>query len=230
MEYVLLSDLHSNYPALQEAINREGTDATYIILGDIIGLNGFPKETINAVRKVGDYILAGNHDYAVFHMEEGHTNSNALSDYEYNHTVDALPQEDIEWAKDLPYLNVIEKRGRRICLTHAQPWPEDAIGYAMGNAGVPEGNVPHFASIVSDDYEYVFHGHTHEQYSLDCEQFGHDVQFVNPGSLGYNGTYSVIDTETGEVDEKTVKYDEHRVKSQISAKLPSDAPSVSEWL
>ena len=226
MEYVLISDIHGNAEALKQVIEREGRDANYITLGDITGLNPYPQETVELVREISKHVIAGNHDYSIFHTGYGHTNSNELSDYEYTQTMEALSDEEIEWMRELGYIEVIEED---ICLTHAKPWPEDAIGYAMGNAGIPKRDVTHFASVVSDDYDYVFHGHTHEQYSLDCERFGHDVHLVNPGSLGWDGDYATINTETGEVELKNVEFVEEKIKEDIDSKLPPEAPPTRKW-
>lgn len=227
---VLLSDIHGNAPALCSVIDREGFNAEYVILGDLMGLMSYPKDTVDIIRQLQGHVLAGNHDKAIFHHGEGHVNSDQLSAFEFNHTMEKLSYDDIEWMRSLPYFEVVKMAGNRICLTHAMPWPEKASGYESGNAGVPKGNVPHFASIVADDYEYVFHGHTHEQYSLDASRWGHDVHFVNPGTLGYEDRYAVVNTETGNVSLKQVESTYDEVKSHIKEVLPSVAPSVEMWL
>lgn len=225
---VLLSDIHGNAPALAKAVRREGAQADYVVLGDIHGLNAYPSKTVDIVRQLRGPKLAGNHDKAIFQKGEGHVNSEALSKFELQHTLSSLSDGDIEFMKNLPYFQVME-RSPRIALTHAMPWPEKASGYEAGNAGVPKGNVPHFASIVADDYDYVFHGHTHEQYDLDCSRFGHEVVFVNPGSLGWDNTYSVVDTATGDVEHKSVEVDHDSLKEHVQSVLPADAPHTREW-
>lgn len=229
-KFVLVSDIHGNAPALQEVVDVEGEDAEYMVLGDIHGLNAYPQETLELVQEIGNFVLAGNHDKALFHHGEGHVNSDELSAFELEHTVSNLSSEQQDWMRELPYLEVVQRGDSRICLCHAYPWPEKASGYEAGNAGVGKGSVTHVASIVADDYDYVFHGHTHEQYSLDCSRFGHEVHFVNPGSLGYNGEYAVVDTETGDVTLKEVDIHLEEVKEHISEHLPDDAPSVNRWL
>jgi len=228
-KFVLVSDIHSNAPALRKVVEKEGTDVEYIVLGDIHGLNAYPKETLELIREISNFTLSGNHDKAIFHHKEGHVNSDALSQFELDHTLSNLTQEQQNWMSNLPFMEVVQRGPSRICLTHAMPWPEKASGYEPGNAGIPKGNVPHFASIVADDYDYVFHGHTHEQYSLDCERFGHDVDFVNPGSLGYDNCYAVIDTDTGNVELKSVESTDDEVKEHLQDVLPDYAPNVEQW-
>jgi len=228
-KFVLVSDIHGNYPALQAVVDEEGTDVEYMVLGDIHGLNAYPQETLELVQEIGNFVIAGNHDRAVFHFGEGHVVSDELSEFELYHTLANLTSEQVEWMLDLGYIEAVQRRQSRICLTHAYPWTGQASGMEPGNAGVRKGDVTQVASVVADDYDYVFHGHTHEQYSLDCDKFGHDVHFVNPGSLGYDGTYAVVDTETGEVDLKSVEYDRDAVKQHIMDVLPDNCPPVNRW-
>jgi len=227
---VLVSDLHGNAPALEKVIEREGRDKEYIILGDIHGLLAWPNEIYDLVRDVGSVVLAGNHDKAIFHHGEGHVNSAELSSFEVEYTLSQLSQEQKDWMRSLPYLKVFTDGDSRLCATHAIPWPEKASGYESGNAGVTKGSVTHIASVVSDDYDWVFHGHTHEQYSLDCSKFGHGVHFVNPGALGYGGTYASVDVSTDSVDLRSIELDTESMKDHVRNVLPDDCPSVDQWL
>ena len=228
-KFVIVSDIHGNYPALKAVIEAEGWDSEYAILGDIHGLLGYPQEVQTAVQTLDGYVLAGNHDKALFEKEEGHVVSDELSAFEYNHTTENLSEEQKEWLKELPHMKVITRSGERIALTHAMPWPEKASGYESGNSGVSKRNLVEIAATVSDDYDWVFHGHSHQQFDQDCTKFGHDVHFVNGGSLGYDHTYSVVDTDAGTVEHKSVEYDED-VPSHVQSVLPEDAPDVDKWL
>lgn len=229
--FVLVSDIHGNYPSLQAVVNREGLDAEYIVLGDLMGLMAYPSKVVELIQSLNTTVLlAGNHDKAIFHYGEGHVNDDALSAFELEHTLSELDDEEHEYMSNLPFMEVIQRGGDRICICHSIPWPDKASGYELGNAGIYKRDTTHYASIVSDDYDYVFHGHTHEQYSLDCNQFGHDIHFVNPGSLGYNGTYTVIDTNAGDVTHKNVDINWDEIKNDVAELLPSEAPHPERWL
>lgn len=228
---VLLSDIHANARALESAIIYEGWDAEYVILGDIMGLNGFPQETLELVQSVDPLVvLGGNHDKAIFRHKEGHVNSEELSSYELEHTRSSLSNDGIEYMQNLPYLEDFEHGGTKIRAAHAEPNIGAASGYVAGNLGVPKSDIVKHAARLSDRFDWVFLGHTHEQYDVDCTKFGHGVHFVNPGSLGWSGEYATVDTSTGEVELKTVEWDENAVKERIADSLPDDAPSVNEWL
>jgi predicted phosphodiesterase len=231
-EFVLLADIHGNASALQAVVEREGRDKEYIVLGDIHGLNSYPKETLNLVQELSGPKLSGNHDKAIFQYGEGHVNSPELSAFELRHTLSNLSGDYCRYMLSLPHLDVIEQGGQRICLTHAMPWPEMASGYEAGNAGIGKWQVTEIASTVTDDYDWVFHGHTHQQYDLDTSKFaGLDVHFVNPGSLGYDDSYTVVDVDANAVSHKSVEgaYDRDALREHVQAHLPDGAPHTKEW-
>lgn len=120
-EFVVLSDIHGNYPALQEVVNIEGRDKEYIVLGDIHGLNAYPKETLDLVKELNNFVLAGNHDKAIFEFGEGHVNNDKLSEFELYHTLSNLNSDNVEWMLDLSHLGVVQRGDSRICITHAYP-------------------------------------------------------------------------------------------------------------
>ncbi len=66
VRYAILSDIHSNLPALeavQDRLASEGIDRV-ICLGDTVGYGAFPNECCDTVRSLDPVIVRGNHDYA----------------------------------------------------------------------------------------------------------------------------------------------------------------------
>jgi len=65
MRVAVLSDIHSNAPALDAVLEALGeVDATWV-LGDIVGYGGQPDEVVARLRAVGAIAVQGNHDAAV---------------------------------------------------------------------------------------------------------------------------------------------------------------------
>ena len=68
MKYALISDVHSNLPALEAVLanidEREDVDATYH-LGDLVGYAPWPNETVAVVQERGITGIAGNYDSTV---------------------------------------------------------------------------------------------------------------------------------------------------------------------
>ena len=64
MRYAIISDIHANVEALEailEDIDRRRVDKI-VCLGDIVGYNASPNETIDLVKKSEIISISGNHD------------------------------------------------------------------------------------------------------------------------------------------------------------------------
>ena len=80
MKLVIISDIHSNLQALEEALRLIGqlkVDEIYC-LGDIVGYGGNPNECVAPMRERCAKLVKGNHDlatvnlsYSDFHPEAG---------------------------------------------------------------------------------------------------------------------------------------------------------------
>lgn len=71
MIYCILSDIHSNYSAL-EAVFKDA-EKNYninevICLGDIVGYGPFPNECVDFIKNKCSVICAGNHDFAALNI------------------------------------------------------------------------------------------------------------------------------------------------------------------
>jgi predicted phosphodiesterase len=226
MKLAVLSDLHANYPALDALFDDlPGTIDQAIYLGDFVGLMGFPQET--TARKHADIALKGNHDVAVLEHKEGHVNSQALSEFEREHTWTALDATHRDWITELqPYA---ERPELGLLLAHAKPTPEEAIGIGPRNAGIKKGDFTRVAATVdTTSFDYVMVGHTHEQAVLDCSQFGHDVTVLNPGSVGQpmgEANYAVVNLADNSVDLRTVEYD----VDPVTRRLKDAGVPVTWW-
>jgi len=65
MHYLVLSDIHANYTALEAALEAaKGRWERPVCLGDIVGYGPDPNEVIDRVRALGATVIRGNHDKA----------------------------------------------------------------------------------------------------------------------------------------------------------------------
>src|SRR4028119_651919 len=68
MKYALISDIHSNLPALEAVLadieRREDVGGTYH-LGDVVGHAPWPNETVTVLKEWGIRGIAGNYDSTV---------------------------------------------------------------------------------------------------------------------------------------------------------------------
>jgi len=65
MKYGIISDIHSNYEALNTVLKNMGKVDQVICLGDIVGYGPNPNKCIEKIRKLKSLCIAGNHDLAV---------------------------------------------------------------------------------------------------------------------------------------------------------------------
>jgi putative phosphoesterase len=62
----VISDLHSNFDALQVVLSDIGDYDALVCLGDLVGYGAQPNEVVSEIRSLRpDAIVMGNHDYAV---------------------------------------------------------------------------------------------------------------------------------------------------------------------
>lgn len=222
MKYLVLSDIHANKVALDAVLNDSPDDIDkYICLGDILGLNGYPSETVDWVQKNTDHRILGNHDIAITMLSRGLVNSEELSRYEYNYIIERLSEDQIEWIQSLTPLERCEENG--LLLAHGVPLPSKAAGFKT--AGLKKGDYVSFAANTdATEYSFVMCGHTHDQASLDCSKYGHEVHILNPGSVGQpigKASYVIVNTENeNPVSLNTVKYDSEELKEHLSEISP----------
>ena len=227
---VILSDLHGNAPALEQVVEAEGWDKQYLILGDIIGLNPYPRETISLLQSLPNTeMIQGNHDLAVLTHGHGSVLDPHLSAFEYQYTIDETSEKQRALIQELPSMKDVTIDGTSMRLAHAKPWLGQETGYEENNPGIRKKDVPAVASKIGDSYDYVMVGHSHEQFAIDCSTFGHDVTIINPGTLGYDNTYTTLDAETGSIEEKEVEHSVDIV-SDLNAVLPPLAPDAASFL
>lgn len=230
MKYLVVSDIHGNYPALKAIYDKELSNVDGVIfVGDIIGLMGFPSETVDLIMREATHAVKGNHDISVLERKKGHVNSPELSEFELDINWDNLSEEQIEWVTNSGPMKKVPDEG--LLIAHAQPIPSMASGIEKGNAGVRKGKFTQVAAnIDSDTYNFVLLGHTHQQAKVDCARFGHEVIILNPGSAGQNlgepADYAIIDTEEKSAKLCSVEYDYNEVVN----KLKDEKVPIKWWI
>ncbi|MDX6638189.1 MAG: hypothetical protein QOJ01_1700 [Solirubrobacterales bacterium] len=132
MRLGILSDIHSNLPALEavlEDADTEGLDELWC-LGDVVGYGAEPDACTRVVEETCDVCLVGNHDMAVL---------GALDIEAFSPTAAAA----VEWTREVVAKRTLEYLGdrepmdeaREVALYHASPrdpiweyvlWPDQA--------------------------------------------------------------------------------------------------------
>jgi predicted phosphodiesterase len=186
MRVAVLSDIHSNGPALEAVLAAIGTVDQLWVLGDIVGYGPHPDAVVARLRAVGALAVQGNHDAAVL----GRIATDAFNDQAriaVEWTARTMAPATREWLASLPDTRV----EGTFTLAHGSP-REPLWEYLLSTA-VARLNLAAF------DTAHCLVGHTH--YPLTFREDAGQMQMLpasdgdrlhlderrcilNPGSVG----------------------------------------------
>ncbi len=212
--FAVLSDIHSNLPALQaviEHMEREHGKMNIIIAGDMVGYGPYPNETLDLLRKRDIYAIRGNHDRVVSGLGEGeHFRKKALETDMWTRTV--IREDNRNFLRNIPRALVLYASGRGIGVFHGSPAEEDR--YIR----------PEDASeaILDEALEYgtiniLILGHTHLPFISRLK----NGMVMNPGSVGQprdgdpRASYAVLDPQEESAEIIRVEYDIETIRRRI---------------
>ena len=236
MQYLILSDMHSNSEALSAVlrrVRRKRFDVT-LVLGDLVGYGAGPNQVVEAIRDLPGtvYRIRGNHDKVVAGLEDG-ANFNHAALAAARWTSEHMTGPNLRFVRELPQGPFVVPEGFTIC--HGSPLDEDTYVFSMYEAWEIFENYP---------AELVFFGHTHvpslfvhrgreirvallrgETGTITLEP-GHRY-LVNPGSIGQprdrdpRAAYMTYDSERKIIKWHRVNYAIERAQRRIvKAGLP----------
>ncbi len=238
MRYLILSDIHANWEALQAVLDAaHGSFDQIVCLGDVVGYGPDPNPVVDWVRLNVTCIVRGNHDKAACGLDDPSW-FNPVAETAARWTLQQLTPSNLEFVRALA-------RGPRYfgdrthyLISHGSPLDED--GY-ISTVAEASGVFPYLESPV------CFFGHTHLQggYSwsrmstrplsmprLVERPFALDLQedsayLVNPGSVGQprdanpRAAFVLLDSERRRILFQRVDYDIVSVHRKIAhAGLP----------
>lgn len=196
MRFLILSDIHANYTALEACINEiKNINFDAIIwCGDYI--TDFPDshKVINLIReyekKYTCYIISGNREDYIIDFDK-HKDPNKVNIRTRNNivcTYNSLSKEDLKWIKNLPSsltINLDDKN--KIYVSHK-------CNYEY-----------------IENCKYKIFGHVHKQYTFRKD----NVKYITPGSIGISdaGTigaqFSVLEITPNieKVEQYVINYD-----------------------
>ena len=242
MRYFILSDLHSNWEALQAVVKHAGRGFDQIVCcGDLIGYGADPNAVVEWVRDHCNLVVRGNHDKACTGQEDLEW-FNPVARAGAIWTCQHLSAENAAYVRDLQkgpaFVNGMQ-------VLHGAPWDEDDYVIAADEAGDAFGYL---------ESRLAFFGHTHLQGGfiwnhsrietippvnrrgerLEMEIDPNCGYLINPGSVGQprdgdpRAAYAIYDSERRNVVFHRVAYDLTAAQQKIcDAGLP---PYLAERL
>ena len=183
--YVLgiITDIHGNDKALDEAL-KYLKDCDYIIsLGDLIGIGPNSNEVLDRVRTLDNfYTVLGNHErYLLF----GFNNPlSCLTLDQQKFTENSISEENKEYVKNIPLEIHFEWNNKTICILHYARRKYEEMRFKLIDHN------PSYERLVElfefHDQDYIIYGHEHVGSFFDNENDLNNKHryFINPGSTG----------------------------------------------
>ena len=218
MKYGIISDIHSNFEALDKVLNSMEKVDEVICLGDIVGYGASPNDCIKKIKDMNCRCIAGNHDLGVI---------NKLDIRFFNHEAG----EAIQWtAKKLSKENI-----HYLGNLKEEIYLKENVFAVHGSPGIFKWDYVdnnHTAAKIFKNYIFhiIFIGHSHIAgcFVLEKERgrvdyidlsFGGHIYFsenkryiINCGSIGQprdgnsRASYGIYNSETEEIIVKRIKY------------------------
>lgn len=161
----IISDVHGNYVALQEVLNKiDGMGITDIYcLGDVVGYYSQVNECCNELRKRNIQCVMGNHDWYMASGIDCSRSKSVRDCMAYQRRI--ITAENLDWIRNFRTTMVVQ----RISMVHGG-WNNPIDEYL-------EPSQEYFSAIQG---QLFASGHTHVQ-RLD---YYYDKVYCNPGSVG----------------------------------------------
>jgi len=218
----VISDIHANLPALTAILAdiRAMQAAAVYHLGDLVGYNPFPNETVALVADQGIPGITGNYDQAVLGLvadpigELLNAKITPMGREIYAWTCQAVTSPSREFLAAQPRERSLTVGPWRLRLTHGSPrhikdyvrpsWPDAMVGDLLAEV----------------DEEILLTGHTH----IPVVRQVHGKWLINPGSVGFPkdgnplAAYAVLELDRElQVHIRRVPYDLDRTVGAIAA-------------
>ena len=225
MRYIIFSDLHSNFEALNQ-FEKEISSIPYdhlVCLGDIVGYGADPNLCIDWVRNNVDFTIAGNHDLAVVEKTDiSYFNAYAVEACKWTQKI--LTAVNRTFLDSLP----MDREENGVYWVHASPYQPARWHYIFSKKDAEK----HFSSF---DAPVCFVGHSHKPVILEQKPMGEINDYVanlwniepenryifNDGSLGQprdgntRPMYILYDSDERTVEYKRFDYDFTQTQKKI---------------
>jgi diadenosine tetraphosphatase ApaH/serine/threonine PP2A family protein phosphatase len=231
VNYLVLSDLHGNWEALQSVLqDARGRYDRIVCCGDLVGYGPDPNRVVEWASENLHGAIRGNHDRACCGIDDLEW-FNPIAQQATRWTAGQLSEANLAWLRALPPGPAVIGG---FMLAHGSPLDEDEYLITLADAanifGYLEANM-------------TFFGHTHVQggflwrrgrREMICRPLDDDsvasihvdpegLYLVNPGSVGQprdadpRAAYALYDPEAREVELRRVAYDHETVRQKIEA-------------
>ena len=235
MRYLILSDIHANWHALQAVLeDASGAYDHAVCCGDLVGYCADPNRVVDWVRENVHSIVRGNHDKACAGLDDLEW-FNPIARLSSEWTAQNLTPANLSYLRDMPK-GPLSVNGYSIL--HGSPADEDEYliaAHEVAQVGqLLETNISFFGHThIQGGFLLVRQGilripKTPPHHTSQTLEFENDVRYlINPGSVGQprdgdpRAAYILYDSSERMLTYRRVPYDVEGAKSRIrNEKLP----------
>jgi putative phosphoesterase len=211
----VISDIHSNYDALQAVLADIGSYDALVCLGDLVGYGAQPNEVVSKIRSLKpEAVVMGNHDYAVSTGDTSGFVHHAAEAIQW--TRKEVSPENLRYISSLRSKATFVTEGVKTAIAHGSP--RDPLNeYIYPSA-------PDFvlgALVEESGGDLLLLGHTHVPF---VRMFNSRL-IGNPGSVGQprdgdpRASYAILEPSTGtQFHVRRIDYDIDAAAGKIAAR------------
>jgi putative phosphoesterase len=192
MRVAIISDIHSNLPALQ-AVQEDLRQADAVVcLGDLVGYYCQVNEVLDLIRGLHGTCILGNHDY--FLLTGCPESAPEAVRFGISFADSVISSDHRSWLGKLPLIWSGLMEGRSILAVHGSPW-QPLSDYLYADS-------PKLADLSEFDFDLIAFGQTHRALLQAAKR----PCLLNPGSIGQardkqgHASFAVWDTDANRVE------------------------------
>jgi putative phosphoesterase len=229
MKIALISDIHSNYIALDAVLadlKKRKEIEKIVCLGDLVGYAPYPDKIFPLINDSKIQTILGNYDEAVAFDKESCGCGYSDKTYEFmgkislEWTVGHTSQENKGWMKSLPRKVSLEVNGKKVLMVHGSP--ESINGRIEPDLSEEE----LYAVMENANADILLCGHTHWPFHMIIKE----KHIINPGSVGRprigspQANYALVDIQKRcDVRFRFVDYDYESFAKEIeTSQMPKN--------
>ncbi len=217
MKILIISDVHSNWPALK-AMEQNASYADFVIhAGDSIGYYPFPNECVNWLKEHADVNVMGNHDNALVNMDfKGFSEASQIM---LNWTDQNINATNLKYLSNLKDTWTGEIEGIKIGVVHGGL--TDHYNEFL-HANSDEKIINNYLTQLNADI--LITGHVHQMFVRQLNNKLH----INPGSIGQprdynpNPSYITLEVNNGKIESikpTRFKYDYKPIEDKMKKEM-----------
>ncbi|RLG72242.1 MAG: metallophosphoesterase [Methanobacteriota archaeon] len=174
----VISDIHSNFHALEALESKLETYDKVLCLGDLVGYGAFPNEVIRKICEKKWVTVIGNHDLAV--IEGDTSNFNPVAAQAIIWTRKTIKKPNLEFIERMEFKKLLDVGDITLGMFHGSPYSVSEYIFPL----TPQQYLKQLLAKAGDELgvrvDILLLGHTHIPMAVKC---GNSL-VLNPGSVG----------------------------------------------